>query len=229
MHRSVSLSFILLFILVTQPAMADFWGKNAPDWRDNAYYTTQTWTFTDKVKWHNTGRIDPAVKPDKGYVNPTNTPGFYNTGYTVGFLRGWDWQDEGPMLLNWKGVQGILGGMGSGHFDFYVPIPDVQGTTSVWVQYVLYIPNGSDGDAAGALLSVDDTFTTSRSSDSKRSERIPELVDQGSSGDWWRVTETWDIKNAGKHLYLRVMADAPGTSNMLDSVQLVTKAAEQVK
>ncbi len=217
-------------MLASQPAMADFWGKNTPDWSGNAYYTNQTWTFTDEVAWDSAGHIDPAVKPDNGYVNPNNTPSFYSTGYTVDFFGGWGWKDEGPMWpLDWKGVQGMLGGMGTGHFDFYAPIADVQGTTSVWVQYVSFIPEGSDGSAVGALIGFDSKFTSSRASDSKSWEKIPELVDQGSSGDWWRITETWEIENAGDLLYLRVNADVPGTSNMVDSVQVMTKATVQIK
>ncbi len=58
----------------------------------------------------------------------------------------------------------------------------------------------------------------------KSLEKIYELNDQGNSGDWWRITETWEIENAGNLLYLRVKADVAGTSNMLDSVQIMTNA-----
>ncbi len=228
-RRVISFSLVMGALFMTSPALGDFWGKDAPDWGTNAYYTNQIWTFADKVLWDDTGRVEPAIQPDNGYVNPNHPPGLYRTGYTVSVFGGWDWLDEGPMHFKWDGLQGMLGGMGKGYFDFFVPIADVQGTTSVWVQYVSYLPNKCDGSAMGALIGFDREFTKSRASDSKTYEKVLELVDQGSSGDWWRITEIWAIKNAGETLYLRINADAPGTSNMVDSVHVKTKTTLKLK
>jgi hypothetical protein len=249
-RRSIMLKKLSLFLAITtmaalaaQPAAADFWGGvNLPDWSGNAGYTNQTWTFTDAITWTDqdldsdgdtdAGLIMPPVAADAGYTNPYSAtgpmgtityPGLYYTSYGESFA--WDYIDEGPMGQDWIGLQGMIGGMGQGSIDLYTPIADVTGTTSVWVQYISYLPNGLDGSAVDAQLASDSDITNLIGTQIDKSyEQITALDDQGSTGDWWLITEEWQVAAAGDLLYLRINADAAGTSNMIDSVQVMTSA-----
>ncbi|MFH2066837.1 MAG: VPLPA-CTERM sorting domain-containing protein [Pseudomonadota bacterium] len=241
MFRKLSILSVifLLTVLAGQPAMADFWGSGAPDWSSNTYYTNQTWAFTDEVDFDNTGGpgsalIMPPVSADAGYSNgytaagtmaPINYPALYQTSWTTTMEGAWDWVDEGPMGADWIGLQGMIGGMGQGSLDIYAPIADVAGLTNVWLQYVSYIPNGSSGANVGAGLAFDSAITNPSGSASKNYEQITALDGQGGSGDWWLITEEWQLADAGDLLFLRINADVPGTSNMIDSVQLMTSAS----
>lgn len=222
----------VLAVLTSQPAMAEFWGGGAPDWSDNSYYTNQRWTFSTQVTWDEvTGLVDPPVEPDEGYVNhydTDNKPGLFRAEGTSTMPGAWTWSGDEIMEDVWYGIQGVLGGMGEGNFDFSVPIADVTGITTVWVQYVAYIRDSAEGSALAAEIAYNDTFIDSMTSDpAKKSwEQIEELNDSGVTGNWWRITEMWEINNAGERLYLRVNADVEGRANLVDSVQIMTIAAE---
>jgi hypothetical protein len=124
----------------------------------------------------------------------------------------------------------MLGGMGEGSFDFYVPIAAMPGTTQIWVQYVAFIPNKHNGSEVNAQLASDSGITTLVGTQTgKTCEQITELDDQGGTGDWWRITEKWEISKAGEALYLRVFANVDGTANMLDSVEIHTRVAFEDK
>lgn len=240
MMRRFNLFLVITAVLAltAQPALADFWGGvNTPDWSANAHYTNQTWTFTDEVTWMDQGDgngiIMPPISADAGYTNayssngahmPITYPGFYNFYYGSSFAAGW--MDQGAMGQDWDGLQGMLGGMGQFAMDFYAPIADVTGTTSVWLQYVSYLPNGLDGSAVNAQLASDSGITALVGTQTyKDYMQIHELDDQGGTGDWWLITEEWEVDNAGDLLFLRVNADgSPGTANILDSVQVMTSA-----
>jgi hypothetical protein len=238
MLRKIStiLALALAVALLAQPASADFFGLDAPDWSGNDYYTNQTWTFTNAIDFTNnyvggsppTGvSWNPGVTADAGYVNANGAADMYYSTIDDVFVSGstiaWDWMDQGPMGQNWDPLQGMVGGMGEGSFDFYVPIYDVADTTSIWLQYISFIPNGSDGSDVDALLASNSGITNLVGSQtSKTYAQIHELDDKGGTGEWWRITEQWEVDNAGDDLYVRVAADVDGTANMIDSVQVVT-------
>ncbi len=174
-----------------------------------------------------TGLIEPPIEADADYVNTYSAadhPGFFRVEGNPTMPGSWTWSDDGLMGEDWPGVQGLLGGMGKGSFDFYAPINNTATPTSVWVQCVSYIPNAYTGLKPGAEIALNNTFTDSVLSTTKTATQIHELDATGSTGDWWRITEMWNIDNAGDLLYLRDNADVPGTANIVDSVQLMTKA-----
>ncbi len=231
-------------ILAAQPAMAAFWGEGAPDWSGRAGYTNQTWTFSTEPAWEKhwfTGNvyyeIDPPLAADKDVDNGnlvnnsgvagagTTGAGMFNHYYTNTFPAGsWGWV-ETPMMGNWEGVEGMVGGMGTGYFDFYLPIENVPGTTSVWMQYVSYIPNGQNwNNITTTEFASDKDFANSMNATRTSSEsiQIEALNDAGSSGNWWRTTEMWELEDAGDLVFFRVHLDASGTSNMMDSLQVMT-------
>jgi hypothetical protein len=247
---------ILAALSTAGTASADFWGGvNVPDWSGNAHYTNQTWTFANPIgiasstltaDLDNDGDADtslimPPVPADAGYVNPNSAiypgvpaisyPGMLNTTYGDSFA--WDWIDEGPMGQDWGGLQGMIGGMGQGSIDLYVPIVDVAGTTDVWVQYISYISNGSSGADVDAQFASDFDLVNFGIANlvgtqtSKSYEQIAALDGQGSTGDWWLITEQWEVDDAGDLLFLRINADVPVAANMIDSVQVVTSAVPE--
>ncbi len=230
-------------MLAVQPAMADFWGANAPDWSSEANYTNQTWTFTDEISFQNhptapkTLIAMPPTAADTGYVNPNTTeighgsdtmeinyPGFFSTQYITGIPGAWGWAKH-AMEEVWDDLDGFIGGMKTGSFDFYVPITDVQATTSVWVQYISYIPNAQTGSDVGAEIAFNFDFTGSIAAMTSTAEQIHELDAYGDTGNWWRITETWELEDAGDLLFLRVNGTDPsvnGKANIIDSVQFMT-------
>jgi len=214
-----------------------YWGaKKAPDWSANAYYTSQTWTFDSEPDWteadlDNDGSDDAYVVNGDGYAaeasgNAFGTPVFIRTRYDA---TAWDWVDEGPMSLDWAGVQGLIGGMGQGSFDFSIPVAAAAGTTEVWLQYVVYIPLGMDGSAAGITLAAGSDFSANVGTQvGKSDERISELDGAGSNGDWFRVTETWQVEAdevAGGVLYLRITSST-GSFNLVDSMDAITRVVD---
>ncbi len=236
----------MVSLVMAGTASADFWGGvNVPDWSGNANYTNQTWTFTSEVNWMDVdidgdsdmdaGLIMPPIAADTGYSNPyfassgmgpITYPGLYYTTWGDSFA--WDWIDDSLMGSPWEGLQGMIGGMGGGSIDLYVPIADVAGTTDVWIQYVSYIPNAASGADVDAELALDSDFTNLIGTQTGKSyQQITVLDDQGTSGNWWLVTEQWEVEDAGSLLYVRINADAAGTSNMVDSVQVMTSAVPE--
>ncbi|WP_319523074.1 Ig-like domain-containing protein [uncultured Desulfosarcina sp.] len=214
-----------------------YWGgENAPDWSANAYYTSQTWTFDSEPDWEeadldNDGSNDAYVANGNGYAaeassNAFGTPVFIRTRYDA---TAWDWVDEGPMDIDWVGVQGLIGGMGQGTFDFYIPVSTAIGTTEIWFQYVVYIPTGMDGSAAGITLATDSDFSATVGTQvGKSDEQISDLDGAGSIGDWFRVTETWQAdadEVAGGALYLRITSST-GSFNLVDSVNAITRVVD---
>lgn len=230
---SIILTLALVAALTAQPALADFWGGvNTPDWSGTAGYTNQTWTFDAAPTWTAVD-VDSDGDNDAYDLNPvysaetqTNSYGtsqFYSTNYGDSFA--WDWIDQGPMGQDWTGLQGMIGGMGQGAIDLSMPIADVTGSTNVWVQYVSYLPNGSDGSSVNAQFASDSGITSLIGNQIDKSyEQITALDDQGGTGDWWLITEEWQVADAGDLLFLRINADGPGTANMVDSVQVMTSA-----
>ena len=208
---------------------------NAPDWSDNAEYTRQTWTFDVEPAWTEielyTGEVAYLVN-DGGYAaeavsNTNGSPVFLQTTYDG---SGWDWFDEGPMSTEWDGVQGMIGGMGSGTFDFFIPSSTATGTTEIWLQFVIFIPTGQDGSAGGAMLTSDsDLSITIGQRLSNTYEQIASLDGAGGSGDWWRVTQTWQLDAddvANGRLYLRITTASGGTANIIDSVDLLSRIVD---
>ncbi len=244
----VSLSIIFAVMLVSQPAMADFWGEGAPDWSSMSNYTNQIWEFTNPVTWAETSHafIMPPAAPDtvenpntyQFHANePAAGPGLYaaHGEAMMPSPYSWQWVDEGPMGANWAGVQGMLGGMLKtggvpGAFDFYVPIADVADATSVWLQYVSFVPNEAfepgNTPLSAATLASDYEFTNVFGTlDNRTIEQIHDLDNSGGTGDWFRITEEWTVADAGDVLFLRVHADGQGPglkANMLDSLQVMT-------
>ncbi len=228
-----------LVILTAQSAFADFWGAGAPDWSSEAGYTNQIWEFTDEVTWAHDPVADvvPPAEPDTSVNSnrykydpgqPESGPGLFRVHGEASMPNpySWAWVDEGPMNQNWVGLQGMLGGMGKadgepGAFEFFVPLPNMPGTTKVWLQYVSFVPDNKTLEQA--ILASDISMTNAVGNLKNRAyDKIPELEDQGGTGDWFRITEEWEVKDAGEVLFLRVRADVPGTSNMVDSVQVMT-------
>jgi hypothetical protein len=214
-----------------------YWGgEGAPDWSANADYTSQTWTFDSEPEWteadlDDDGSNDAYVVNGDGYAAETSSnafgiPVFIRTRYDG---TAWDWVDEGPMSLDWVGVQGMIGGMGQGSFDFSIPVAAAAGTTEVWLQYVVYIPLGMDGSAAGITLATDSAFSATVGTQvGKSDEQISDLDDAGSNGDWFRVTETWQADAdavAGGVLYLRITSTT-GSFNLVDSVDAITHVVD---
>jgi hypothetical protein len=218
-------------------AAPDYWGGvSAPDWSANVYFTSQTWTFDEVPAWTDTdldsdGDNDILVVDD-GYtaerlINAYGDAVFTGTYYGDSFA--WDHIDEGPMDQTWDGVQGMIGGMGSGSLDFYIPNADQSGTCQLWLQYVIFIPNGSDAASVSAQLATDAEFASPIGTMKVHSgKQIHALDDAGATGDWWRVTEQWEVDGVPAGQYLRIItADADlGTANMVDSVGLRTRVID---
>ncbi len=247
MYRKLLLSsaLILALTLASQPAMADFWGAGAPNWEGEAGYTNQIWEFTNEVTWDHipVAPIMPPAAPDT-VENPftfqyhpdqaASGPGLFMAHGEAQMPEpySWSWVDEGPMGQDWIGLQGMLGGMGKltgdpepGAFDFFVPIS--AGTTNVWVQYVSFVSNGQT--LGEGMLASDVDFSNAVGTLANRAyDQIHELDDQGGTGDWFRITEEWNLEDVNDVVFLRVRADAPGTANMVDSVQVMTKGAVPV-
>ncbi len=246
-----------VFVLLTaQAAFADdvptqFWGNGAPDWTGEAGYTNQIWEFTNKVTWAETtdALVTPPAAPDT--VENPNTyqinddqpaagPGLYaaHGEAMMPSPYSWQWVDVGPMGQNWGGVYGMLGGMllaggTPGAFDFYVPLANLAGTTSVWLQYVTFVPNGAfdpgNTPLSEATLASDSEFANVVGTLDKRTiDQIHDLDGSGATGDWFRITEEWTVPDAGDVLFLRVHADGQGPTgmlmaSMLDSFQVTTR------
>lgn len=210
-------------------------GVDAPDWSANADYTRQTWTFYGEPDWTEIDLSDGNVVyvvNDGGYAaeaanNAQGSPVFLQTTYNG---SAWDWFDEGPMSTDWEGVQGMIGGMGSGSFDFYIPAATAAGTTEIWLQFVIYIPTGSDGGAAGVVLTSDSDLSIAIGKRiSNTDEQITALDGAGSSGVWWRVTQTWELDEgeaAGGRFYLRITTASGGTANIIDSVDVRSRVVD---
>ena len=210
-------------------------GVDAPDWSANADYTHQTWTFYSEPDWTeielSNGNVVYMVN-NGGEVaetasNAHGSPVFLQTTYNG---SAWDWFDEGPMSTDWEGVQGMIGGMGKGDFDFFIPAAAASGTTEIWLQFVMYMPTGSDGSAAGVSLASDSDLSVAIGGRlSNAWEQIAALDDAGSSGDWWRVTQTWQLdtdETAGGRFYLRITTASGGTANIIDSVDVLSRVVD---
>ncbi len=229
------LAVFALVALTALPAFAQFFGgQDVPDWTGNAHYTNQTWTFSEDIDWKKTAGVpgpqdyhfSPPVAADAGYVNEQDVPNMYYTFWGDAFA--WAWVDKGPMGADWSPLQGMVGGMGKGSFDFKIPIAvGSAGVTNVWVQYVSFIPNTMDGGAVNAQIAADANISNVIGNQiDKNYVRIEELDDKGGTGDWWLITELWEVEEAIEFLYVRVNANAnaPGQpANLIDSVQVVTR------
>jgi hypothetical protein len=238
LRLGVRLAVCLSLLAVSTPALADYWGMaDAPDWQASAGYTRQSWAFATEPAWQavdldSDGDTDAYVIEGEGYGADAaleNTYGgafFIRSGYGDSFS--WDWVDEGPMDQEWTGLQGMIGGMGIGSLDFRIAGEILAGHgREIWVQYVAFIPNGSDGDALSLLLATDGDFSALQGSRvSKTWEQIHGLDDQGGSGEWWRVTELWRVDTPVAKDYIRIVTAGHGTANMIDSVDILTRAVD---
>jgi hypothetical protein len=219
--------------VVVNAAGSDYWGGvSAPDWSNNAHYTAQTWTFDTEPSWTDTdldsdGDTDALIVDGDGYTAEilTNAYGeavFLETYY--GEASDWEHIDEGPIDEDWGGVQGMIGGMGSGSLEFHIPNASQAGSCQLWLQYVIHIPNGSAHESVSAIFASDADFTTPIGILTARSgEQIHELEDAGGTGKWWRVTEEWSVEGALAGQYLRITTADHGTDNLVDSVDLLTR------
>jgi hypothetical protein len=236
MQRKTSMTLLafLLAALIAEPAgAAEYWGGvNAPDWSGSVGHTTQTWTFDAEPSWttrdlDGDGDGDVYLVDGNGYAaesqsNPYGSAVFLQTIY--GDSPAWAYIDENPMGVGWEGVAGMIGGMGSGALDFYLPTAGLAGTTEVWLQYVAYIPNGLEGDAYSTAFASASGFTGLIGSGNSSYEKIDDLEEAGNTGDWWRVTESWEIEAAGElGIYLRINTADSGVANIVDSVQAITR------
>jgi hypothetical protein len=240
------LAVLILTITAVRPTAAEYWGMvDAPEWQASENYTRQSWGFDTDPDWYNVdsdgNQVDPedpnvdtdvafiiagdGYAADEALVNSHGGAFFIRTYYGDSFS--WDWSDEGPMGQDWIGLQGLPGGMGQGSFDFRIHVgtlpPDYS--REIWLQYVVFIPNAGSGADLVAQLAFDSDFTAPIVSDPnmKRYEQIHELDDQGQTGNWWRVTEVWQVTDARDPIYLRVNTDVEGTANLLDSVDVITR------
>jgi len=237
-RQGIVLVVALLTIFFGQTAWAEYWGMiDAPDWSAAEGYTRQSWGFDTQPDWQETdldgdGDADAYLVSAPGYPADVAADNAYGPAYFIrtdfGDSFAWDWIDEGPMEMDYIGLQGLVGGMGTGSLDFVVPAVVPSGyTQSVWIQYVAFIPTGSDGAALGVQIAADGNYGTPLGSiQSKSWEQIHDLDDQGGSGDWWRVTEFWEIDTPTGTIYVRIATADNGTANMIDSVDLITRALD---
>ena len=238
-RTGICLAITVMAVLLAQTARAEYWGMiDAPDWSAAEGYTHQSWGFDTQPDWQETdldsdGDSDAYLITTPGYPADAAADNSFGTAYFIrtdfGDSFAWDWLDEGPMELDYIGLQGMVGGMGSGSLDFVVPVfvPDGY-TQSVWVQYVAFIPTGSDGAAVGAQIAADGDFALPLGGvQSKSWQQIHDLDGQGGSGDWWRITELWEIDTPADTIYMRISTSDQGTANMVDSVDILTRVMDK--
>ncbi|MFH2066828.1 MAG: Ig-like domain-containing protein [Pseudomonadota bacterium] len=215
-------------------AQAEYWGMvNPPDWSAEPGYTRQSWSFSVQPVWQeedsdSDGDSDAYVVDGAGYAadhameNPYGQAVFFRTDFGDSFA--WDWSDEGPMEQDWPGVQGMIGGMGQGTIDFRIPAAAGSGDKEIWLQYVVYIPNGLDGSAVGARPASDESFGTVVGTQTDKTwEQIHDLDAAGGTGEWWRITEKWELSGTNAEFF-RIHIDAAGTSNIIDSFDCLMRS-----
>lgn len=236
-HNAVSTALLLcaiLFCLIPGTAVAEYWGMvDAPDWEGSEGYTRQSWGFNTEPLWHGAdldgdGDSDAYLGEESGYSADVDIQNAYGGAFFIrsdfGDAYAWDWMDQGPMNQDWNGLQGMIGGMGSGALDFRVHAQGPSGRDKqIWIQYVVYIANGSDASAMDTVISSTHDFATRQGTIvDKQWDRIAQLDDRGAGGQWWRVTELWRIGMPGPVDYVRIRT-APGAVNIIDSVDIITR------
>jgi hypothetical protein len=238
-----SIGFAALLVAVTMPfqivlpAGAKYWGAvDIPGWSGADGYARQSWGFGAKPQWHKVdldqdGDKDAYMTDEPGYgpdVQAGNGQGeafFIRSDF--GDVFAWDWLDQGPMMLNWDGLQGMIGGMGTGSFDFMVPGgPEPVRPMQFWIQAVVYLSNGQDGSATKTVLAADSDFARAQGSlVDKQWRRIGQLDDRGAGGQWWRVTERWQIDRPGRMQFIRIRSTR-GSVTLIDSVDIVARTLD---
>lgn len=238
-----SISFVALLAAIATasqiaaPAMAEYWGMaDAPEWSAADGYSRQSWGFGTRPDWRKTdldhdGDKDAYLIDEPGYAPDVHADNDHGRAFFIGSDFGdtfaWNWVDQGPMLKNWDGLQGMVGGMGTGAFDFAVPGHQAPGRArQLWIQYVVYLSNGQDGSATETVLAADSGFVTRQGTCvDKKWHRIGRLDDQGAGGQWWRVSESWLIDKPGPTDYIRIRT-TKGSVTIIDSVDIMTRTVD---
>jgi hypothetical protein len=228
----------ILPAVLAPPARAKYWGMvDAPAWQESEGYTRQSWSFDSEPAWQKAdldgdGDKDAFIVDGKGFgadrarENDYGGAFFIRTAYGDAFA--WDWVDEGPMFLDWEGLQGMLGGMGGGSFDFLVHLPAAAQQSELWLQYVVYLANGRDGSAVIVTPAAGREFAAPLGTVvHKQWHQIHALDDQGGSGQWWRVTEQWDVDGCKGAVYLRLATKGKQSSVIIDSVDILTRTVNE--
>jgi hypothetical protein len=234
---------LVVLLQAAGPVSATHWGMVAtPRWQENPGFSHQSWGFETRPQWRKVdldrdGANDAYLMQEGGYgpdvtaANPFGQAAMFRSAFGDAFA--WDWIDQGPMERDWVGLQGMIGGMGTGSLDFRVPAAAGQGCgREIWLQYIIYLPNGQEGSAAAAVLAADEAFAAPRGRQVEKSwHRIQALDDQGGSGQWWRVTELWRVQGPAGTDFVRIQTadkDKQKTAvSIIDSVDIMTRSIDE--
>ncbi len=227
---------ILLLCGIPGLIYADYWGDNTytqeQNWEDSDGYTRQCWGFNsspwDESAEDNTTPYIVAgdgFAPDYAMANTYGGAYFTRTDFTA---AAWAWIENSIMNTESVNLQGMLGGMGNGTFDFKINVRTPSGyTQDVWIQYVAIIPNDSDETAMSVRISSTSDFSNSIGTlVNKEGVQLTGPDISLSSGKWWRVTELWQVKNPEDVEYIQVATATTGIAQILDSVDIITRAGD---
>jgi hypothetical protein len=220
---------------------------DAPDWTSNPYYTRKSWDLLPVPDPAVPGTyMGPALPllPDAAtyggpeWVNPYGDPTLYATGTRVGYAgesleHAWEFTDWG-MGMECDDLYGHVGGMGSGYVLIENPnIANADLTKEIWLQYIMYLPKGGSGPADNTLTAFFleapelDPLTgdpISAGVGTRLSKEWEEFAGPGYSGNWWRVTELWEIDPQPGIEFLWLANNVEGgPATLIDSIDIQTK------
>ena len=218
---------------------------DATDWSANPYYTQASWDLLPVEDPDVSGTYmsptlpflpDAATYGGPEWVNPYGDPNLYATGPSVGYAgedieHAWAFTDWG-MGMECDHLYGHVGGMGSGYV--LIENPNIERPNlkkEIWLQYIMYLPIGGTGPEDNALsaffLEAPELVAgnpTSAGVGTMLSKEWEELEGPGYSGNWWRVTEEWEIDPQPGREFLWLAASAEGGPvTLIDTIDIQTR------
>ncbi len=231
--KSVLLFFGVIFLFgFSQHALADYTApdgynypgyQSPPDFSGDPSYTHQSWDFFDDDGKKPTIPFEPdAYDHAEPWINPYGTPLIIETkliNSAMPMVKAWQWDKIGRMMSS-DIYYGMYGGMGTGSVTF--AIPNTSGKKEAWVQYIVYIGYKHGPEYMLSRFFADPDLTIPNGTMKDRS--WTKLDGPGKEfGEWWRITEVWEIE-AGSDIDYLYLETPSGLATMFDAVDVDTRS-----